>query len=163
MCVWTLSLTTRNDTHAPITHPLSGRIFCLPRCLITLFRGLITETFRVDSRCPECMLRGLLNIFVGASGPTTPYDVTCRSSFDAIYSKGLDASCWVGGDILGRHVPQESLSDRIAKFPLFFLRAALTTQFTARCFITPTQYISYFIVFSDLTYLLHGAESFLRS
>jgi len=83
-CIWTLSLTTRNDTHAPIAHPFLGRFFCLHRCLLTLSRGLMIETFHVDSRCPACIFGGLLTIFVSASGLITPYDVTCRPSFDAI-------------------------------------------------------------------------------
>ena len=87
--VWTLSLTTRNDTHAPITHPFLGRIFCLPRCLLTLSWGLMIETFHEDSHCRACIFLGgsgggFVTIFVSASVPNTPCDVTCRPSFDAI-------------------------------------------------------------------------------
>jgi len=83
--VWTLSFTTRNDTHAPISHHFLGRIFCLPRWSLTLSRGEMIETFYENSHCTACIfLGGLVTIFVSASGPTTPCDVTYRPSFDVI-------------------------------------------------------------------------------
>jgi len=83
--VWALSLTTRNDTHAPITHPFLGRIFCWPCWLLTLSQGKMIETFYENSHCTACIcFGGLVTIFVSASGPNTPCDVTCRPSFDAV-------------------------------------------------------------------------------
>jgi len=83
----------------------------------------LIEMFPVDSCCLTCIFRGLMTVFVSASGTATPCDVTRHPNFDAISSRGLDAS----RDILGRHLLHESLSDLIAKFSLFSLRAVPTT------------------------------------
>ena len=82
--VWTLPLTTTSDTHAPITHPFLGRFFCLPRCLLTLSRGV--DDWKVPCRqsLSWVYFGGLMTIFVSVSGPNTLCDVTCRPSFDTV-------------------------------------------------------------------------------
>ena len=82
--MWTMSLTTRNDTHLPITHPFLGRIFLLTPLFSTLLGGLLIEMFHVYSSCFTCILWKLIIIFVSASGTATPYDVTGYPIFNTI-------------------------------------------------------------------------------
>ena len=55
------------------------------------------------------------------------------------------------GDISGRHLPQETLSDRIDKFSLFSLRAAL--QFDLQCVVlsSPQRTTSVFTLYSPIS------------
>jgi len=82
-----------------------------------------------------------VKIFVSASCPTTPYDDSCRSSLLLFNVGGLDAS----GDISGCHLQQESLSDRIAKYSLFSVRAVLQLDLQSFESIEPL----FFILNSD--------------
>jgi len=56
----------------------------------------------------------------------------------------LDAS----GDISGCHLLQESLSDRIAKFSLFSLRAVLQLDLQSVVSLSPQRTTSVFILYS---------------
>ena len=145
--MWTLSFTTRNDTHAPITHPFLTRIFCLPRWLLTLSRGWL--------KCSMRTVTVLRVYFLGDSWPyllvrlVLPHPVT---SLAAQVWMLFNLGAWMPRGAFRVVTCHRNLSDRIAKFSLFSLRAVLQLDLQRVVSLSPQRIASVFTLYSPIYY-----------
>jgi len=82
-----VDLVTHYNKQYTCTHysPVLRENVLLTSLAINPLSGEMIEKFYENSHCTACIFFwGLMTIFVSASGPNTPCDVTCRPSFDAI-------------------------------------------------------------------------------